>query len=76
MGSDTGMKISIGQKVVVRIAEAVPVTGGLELELLSVDGASLPRGPRMGRKKVTSRRANRSKSKNDKVRKKVKRRRK
>ena len=39
MGSETGLTLGIGQKVVVRLAEAVPVTGGLILELLSVEGA-------------------------------------
>ncbi|TNE63435.1 MAG: ribonuclease R [Rhodobacteraceae bacterium] len=75
MGADTGMVISIGQKVVVRIAEAVPVTGGLELELLSIDGASLPRGPRRAKGRVVSRKYNKGKAKKDKLRKKVERRR-
>ncbi|WP_460272806.1 ribonuclease R [Celeribacter sp. ULVN23_4] len=75
MGADTGMVISIGQKVVVRIAEAVPVTGGLELELLSIDGASLPRGPRRHKGRTVSRKYNKGKAKKDKIRKKVERRR-
>jgi ribonuclease R len=45
MGSDTGMTLRPGQRVTVRLTEAVPVTGGLMLELLSVDGAQMPRGP-------------------------------
>ena len=44
MGSDTGVVIGIGQKVVVRLAEAVPVTGGLLLDLISIEGATLPAG--------------------------------
>ena len=40
-GSETGVTLGIGQKVLVRLAEAVPVTGGLLLELLSVEGATL-----------------------------------
>ncbi|KAF0115108.1 MAG: ribonuclease R [Rhodobacteraceae bacterium] len=39
MGSETGLVLGIGQKVMVRLAEAVPVTGGLILDLLSVEGA-------------------------------------
>jgi ribonuclease R len=39
MGSDTGLTLGIGQKVTVRLSEAVPVTGGLILELLAVEGA-------------------------------------
>ena len=50
MGADTGMVIGIGQRVIVRLAEAVPVTGGLLLDLLSLEGATLPAGqPRKGR---------------------------
>lgn len=75
MGADTGMKISIGQKVVVRIAEAVPVTGGLELELLSIDGALMPRGPRRAKGRVVSRKYNKGKAHKEKIRKKVQRRR-
>ena len=44
MGADSGMVIGIGQRVVVRLAEAVPVTGGLLLDLLSIEGATLPAG--------------------------------
>ena len=45
MGSETGLVLGIGQKVMVRLSEAVPVTGGLILELLSVEGATM-RPPR------------------------------
>ena len=44
MGADSGMMIGIGQRVLVRLAEAVPVTGGLLLDLLSIEGAALPAG--------------------------------
>ncbi|TXI00910.1 MAG: ribonuclease R [Pseudorhodobacter sp.] len=43
-GADTGTTIGIGQRVVVKLAEAIPVTGGLVLELLEIDGAALPAG--------------------------------
>ncbi len=48
IGADTGVEIGLGQKVTVRLAEAVPVTGGLSLDLLSIEGAALPaaRGPK------------------------------
>ncbi len=50
MGADTGLTIGIGQKVTVRLTEAVPMTGGLMLELLALEGAALPQGkPRRGR---------------------------
>ncbi len=40
-GSETGVTLGLGQKVTVRLAEAVPVTGGLILELLAVEGAAM-----------------------------------
>ena len=45
MGSDTGLTLGLGQQALVRLSEAVPVTGGIALELLEVDGAALARGP-------------------------------
>ncbi len=42
MGADSGRVIGLGQRVTVRIAEAVPVTGGLVLDLLEVEGERLP----------------------------------
>jgi ribonuclease R len=46
MGADTGLTIGIGQRVVVKLAEAVPVTGGLVLELVEIDGAAIAAGGR------------------------------
>ena len=51
-GTETGRAIGLGQRVTVRLAEAVRVTGGLVLELLAVEGEprrASPRG-RPGRK--------------------------
>ncbi|RWR33389.1 ribonuclease R [Sinirhodobacter populi] len=42
IGADSGLTIGIGQRVLVKLAEAIPVTGGLELELLEIDGNALP----------------------------------
>ncbi len=44
MGADTGLTIGIGARVMVRLREAVPVTGGLILELLEIDAKALPGG--------------------------------
>lgn len=44
MGADTGLTLGIGQRVTVRLAEAVPMTGGLVLELLSIEDKGLPSG--------------------------------
>ncbi len=38
MGADSGRVIGLGQRVTVRLTEAVPVTGGLMLELLEIEG--------------------------------------
>ncbi|WP_461307442.1 ribonuclease R, partial [Albidovulum sp.] len=48
MGADSGTEIGIGQRVTVRLAEAVPVTGGLTLELLEIEGRPLPAGRARG----------------------------
>ena len=74
MGSDTGLIIAIGQRVTVRLTAATPVTGGLELELLSIDDQTLPRGSgskgRSSRRKAVS-----TKRKKDKIKRKVERKR-
>ncbi|MCA0870586.1 ribonuclease R [Seohaeicola saemankumensis] len=74
MGSDTGLLIAIGQRVTVRLAQATPVTGGLELELLELNDKALPRAPspagRSPRRKPVK-----AKRKGDKVKRKVTRRR-
>ncbi len=49
MGSNTGLMIEVGMRVLVRLTQAAPVTGGLELELLELDGAALPSGGSSGR---------------------------
>ncbi len=77
-GSDTGFVIAIGQQVTVRLTEATPVTGGLQLELLTIDDKPLPRGGsrspagRSGGKRKQSK----VKRKNDKIKRKVVRKRK
>lgn len=43
-GADTGMVVGIGQRVLVRLSEAVPMTGGLMLELLEIEGRNMPGG--------------------------------
>ncbi|WP_420861620.1 ribonuclease R [Algirhabdus cladophorae] len=44
MGSDTGMMITVGQRVLVKLAEATPVTGGLMLDLISIEDKEMPKG--------------------------------
>ena len=78
MGADTGMIIGIGQRVTVRLAEATPVTGGIALELLTLEGKAVPQaGPYRGRSPAgrtnPRRKSNKAKRKGDKIKRKVKR---
>ena len=77
MGSETGLTLSLGQRVTVRLAEAVPVTGGLMLELLAVDGTDMPSPVRRNRrgKGTKPRKPAAAKKKADKAKRKVSRRR-
>ena len=45
MGATTGLLIGLGQRVVVKLAEAVPVSGGLILELIELDARVMPKAP-------------------------------
>jgi len=74
MGSDTGLLIGIGQRVSVRLSEATPVTGGLELELLSINDKALPRAPSPAGRTARRKQA-KGKRKAAKVKRKVERRR-
>ena len=56
IGSDTGLEIGLGQRVTVRLAEAIPMTGGLTLDLLELEGQPLPRGPAKGKRGRSPRR--------------------
>ncbi|MEO0944210.1 MAG: ribonuclease R [Pseudomonadota bacterium] len=67
MGSETGVEIGPGQRVLVRLAEAVPVTGGLILELLELNGEPLRSGNRKRGKGPVRRKAKASAKKKRKV---------
>ncbi|MEQ3708615.1 MAG: ribonuclease R [Tateyamaria sp.] len=75
MGADTGLTISVGQRATVRLAEAVPVTGGIALDLLALDGQSLPKGRTSPAGRSPRRKAVKSKRRGDKVKRKVSRKR-
>ncbi|MFN4157001.1 MAG: ribonuclease R [Gemmobacter sp.] len=49
MGADTGTVIGVGQRVTVRLAEAIPVTGGLILDLLELENRAMPAAPKGAR---------------------------
>ncbi|MCK0126442.1 ribonuclease R [Gelidibacter sp. F2691] len=72
-GERSNFTLGLGQRVVVRLTEAVPTTGGLALELLEVEGRKLPRtsgrkGGKSGRRKPMT-----NAKKNAKIKRKVKR---
>ncbi|SFD71123.1 ribonuclease R [Roseivivax sediminis] len=54
MGADTGTIVMPGQRATVKLVEAAPVTGGIGLELLTLEDAEMPAGrgsdrPRRGK---------------------------
>ncbi|NNF92773.1 MAG: S1 RNA-binding domain-containing protein, partial [Boseongicola sp.] len=71
MGSETGLTIALGQKVTVRLSEAVPVTGGLILDLLEVDGDGVPSAPPRKRGKPVRRKPSKAWKKSAKSKRKV-----
>ncbi len=73
MGSDSGTVIGLGQRVTVKLAEAAPVTGGLIVELVTLEDRLMPRGPSRGRGKPPRRKAGSSRKKAAKTARKVKR---
>ncbi|WP_308917762.1 ribonuclease R [Jannaschia sp. LMIT008] len=58
-GADSGLTLGLGQPVTVRLAEALPVTGGLTLELLSADGEAVARPRRNARSRPVKRKGSR-----------------
>ena len=73
MGADSGMVIGLGQRVRVKLVEAAPVTGGIALELIEIEGKEMPRGPARGRGKPVRRKPGQTKARDAKIRSKVKR---
>jgi ribonuclease R len=73
MGADTGTLIRLGQRVTVKLIEAAPVTGGLIVELLTLDERTMPRGPGVTRGKPARRKQAGAKAKAVKIARKVKR---
>ncbi len=73
MGSDSGTLIRLGQRVTVKLIEAAPVTGGLIVELLTLDERNMPRGPTVTRGKPVRRKQAGAKAKAAKIARKVKR---
>ncbi|QGX99968.1 ribonuclease R [Roseovarius faecimaris] len=74
-GEDSGLVIGLGQRVTVKLSEAAPVTGGLALELVSLDGKTVTRKPGARGGKAPRRKAGQAKRKADKTKRKVARKR-
>jgi ribonuclease R len=71
MGADTGMVIGLGQRVKVRLSEAVPVTGGIALELLEIEDQKIKQGRRSPAGRSPRGKAHKAKRKKDKIKRKV-----
>ena len=74
MGADTGLTIGIGARVTVRLAEAVPVTGGLLLELIEIEERALPGAAKARRGGAVPRKPARAAARGEKARRIVRRR--
>ena len=61
-GETSRRVLGLGQRVLVRLAEATPITGGLLFELLEVEGRRLPTPPRRAGKGTPRRKLSRSRS--------------
>ena len=72
-GSETGHTIGLGQRARVRLVEAAPITGGLIVELLELDGRTQPKGSPTGRGKPPRFKQGAAKKKNAKTARKVSR---
>ena len=64
----TETEARVGQRVMVRLSEAVPTTGGLLLELLTIEGADLPKPRAKGRGRPVTRKAGAARRKAKKMR--------
>ena len=75
MGADSGRVISLGMRATVKLVEAAPTTGGLIVDLITLDGHNMPKGPARGRGKPPRRKLAASKKKSAKTKRKVTRKR-
>ena len=72
-GEESGLTLAMGSVVTVRLAEAEPVTGGLMLELLEVNGIALPKTSGRPMRGGPRRKVTKAKRKSDKIKRKVSR---
>jgi len=77
MGENSGIEVRLGMRVLVRLTEAAPVTGGIALEVLELEGKAMPSGGQRSRRgRPVKRKQSNAKRKSDKAKRKVVRRRK
>lgn len=74
-GERSGVQIRLGQRALVRLSEATPITGGLTLELLELNGRPLPSAGGGPRRPTPKRKLVKTRAKRDKLKKKLKRKR-
>jgi len=72
IGADTGVLIGLGARVTVKLVEAAPVTGGLIVDLLEIEGKAMPQG-RSSKGRAPRRKLGSSRKKAAKTARKVKR---
>ena len=66
-GTESGTVISLGQRAIVRLSEATPLTGGILLELLELDDSKLQTRPAKRKSGYSSNRRGAQKGKSRKV---------
>jgi ribonuclease R len=74
LGSETGLLLSLGQVIEVRLSEVIAESGSVAFELLSVEGNALPKSGRKNARPV-KRKLGKARKKSDKVKRSVKRKR-
>ena len=67
MGADTGREITLGQRVTVRLTEAVPVTGGLMLDLIALGETKLKKSGGPAERRTFKRRSSKPSPKKKKT---------
>ncbi|PYE84555.1 ribonuclease R [Pseudoroseicyclus aestuarii] len=71
MGADSGTTLSAGQRALVRLEEAAPISGGLVAEMIELDGQEMATGPSRRPGRPVQRKAGQAKKKAAKAAKKA-----
>ena len=73
LGAESGRVVTLGQRATVKLSEATPITGGILLELLTLEGEEMSRGTQRGRGRPIKRRQGAARAKDKSIARKVKR---